>query len=106
MKKIEDLFVDFLTKPEGIDLLPFAYMDSNSYNDIITSCDSYYLFHDEVNIINNNKHKIAAYLDNIDTLIEIGPGSPKVILSKTLPILQSLKSRNVDTGMLSADFKN
>jgi L-histidine Nalpha-methyltransferase len=85
-KVYQDYFKFFVTKL-GADMLPYCYIvDSDSYDKLIRS-DYYYLFRDEVAIINNNKNILKEVLKDINSLIEIGPGTNHVLQNKTLPMI-------------------
>ena len=89
-KVLDDYFAFFTTK-EGSDVLPYVYYESsNLYDSLVRDCEDYYLFRDEVELIQKNKAAITHYLKDIKNLIEIGPGSVFTVQHKTLSILKLL----------------
>jgi len=85
-------YLAFFTTENGVDMLPYAYMESSGYyNNIIKNNPDYYLFSEEVQIIKENKNLISQYLNEVSEVIEIGPGSNYAIENKTLPLLSYVK---------------
>lgn len=81
-------YLKFFTTKEGADMLPYAYLgDDGCYDDLVQYSDDYYLFSDEVALIENNAKALRHYLSGIENIIEIGPGSYHTIQNKTIPIL-------------------
>jgi L-histidine N-alpha-methyltransferase len=86
-KALNDYY-SFFTNEEGSDMLPYAYLgSSNIYNNLISKCADYYLFSDEVSLIQSNKTKLSYFLSDIETIIEIGPCSLHAVKNKTINIL-------------------
>lgn len=82
-------YYNFFTTTEGKDMLPYAYLESsNLYDNLILKNDKYYLFTDEVKLIAKNKDVFKHLLADVEEIFEIGPGSPRVIKNKTIPILK------------------
>lgn len=84
---LEDCYKFFATK-EGADILPYSYIKAPlAYDDLIENCKDYYLFKDEAAVIENNKSKLKDILKDVDSIIEIGPGSKLPVTYKTVPLL-------------------
>ena len=87
-KKTLDDYWKFFTTEEGADMLPYVYMESSHlYDEMIKNEPAYYLFHDECDLIKNNKDQLIEILKDVTDIIEVGPGSCHTIEHKTLPIL-------------------
>lgn len=88
--KIFKDYINFFTTSKGIDMLPYVYLESNNlYDNLLKNNEDYYLFNDEVSLIGNNKDKLSKYLENVNDIIEVGPGSSYAVEHKTIPILTS-----------------
>jgi uncharacterized SAM-dependent methyltransferase len=86
-------YFSFFTKPEGADMLPYAYLDPhNAYDQLIKDCPDYYLFQDEVENITHNQEILEKHLSCITSVVEIGPGSTHAVRNKTLPILNLINN--------------
>jgi L-histidine N-alpha-methyltransferase len=103
----KDFYELFTTNPNK-DMLKYAYMlDNACYNDLITQNPDYYLFHDEVMAIRENAITLSQALENIEEVVEIGPGAGYVAEQKTLPLLsycralKSYKAIDVSKNYLS-----
>ena len=87
-KKIFDDFLAFFTTKEGVDILPYFYLNSNElFEDLVKNNSHYYLFNDEVLLIKNNQLSLTKHLKDIIEIIEIGPGTTHPVKHKTIPIL-------------------
>lgn len=85
---LED-YLKFFTLIEGADMLQYAYEDPHGfYDNLIQNSTDYYLFNDEVQVIQQNKGILTKYLDGVTDIIEMGPGTKHAIRHKTLPILE------------------
>ena len=86
--KIFDDFLAFFTTKEGVDILPYFYLNSNElFEDLVKNNSHYYLFNDEVLLIKNNHLSLTKHLKDIIEIIEIGPGTTHPVKHKTIPIL-------------------
>jgi uncharacterized SAM-dependent methyltransferase len=84
---LEDCYKFFATK-DGADILSYSYIKAPfAYDNLIRNCEDYYLFKDEIELIKNNQLKLEKYLDGVESIIEIGPGSKLPVVNKTLPLL-------------------
>ena len=81
----KDFYELFTTNPNK-DMLKYAYQDSAVY-DAVTKSPDYYLFREEVELIEQNKETLSLVLEGIDTVVELGPGSENGLASKTIPLL-------------------
>jgi uncharacterized SAM-dependent methyltransferase len=79
-------FFDLFTSNQAKDLLKYAYQDPSLY-DAVTNSPDYYLFRDEVQLIQQHKDQLSEHLSGIKTLVELGPGSENGLSQKTLPLL-------------------
>ncbi len=61
------------------------------YREAIFQNQDYYLYEDEVQLINRVASKIAAYIPEESNIIEFGPGTKKAFVNKTLPFLKAVK---------------
>ena len=69
------------------------YWGTNDYFDqVITKNKHYYLYSDEISIINSNITKIQEKLQDCDAIVDLGPGSESSFLKKTLPLIKSIKN--------------
>ena len=90
-KRVEKDFYDFFTG-KYVDMLPYIYAEpSDAYKRIVNNCKDYYIFGDEVDNIEQNKDKLTKYLENVEDIIEIGPGFDLVMSKKTLPVISYAK---------------
>lgn len=89
-QKSFDDYVAFFTTERGADILPYVYLDSSHlYDELLENNEHYYLFNDEVSLIQNNSLQISKHLSGVEELIEIGPGSSRAVNNKTIPILKN-----------------
>ena len=87
--KILQDYYKFFTTEEGADMLPYVYLENpRAFDNLVKNCDDYYLFKEEVELLQNSKKALTNYLDDITSIIEIGPGSTHSVMHKTLSVLQ------------------
>ena len=61
------------------------------YKKLVYEIPDYYLYYDEVKLIEKVAGKIAKYVLSDSTVIEFGPGTEKAFRNKTLPFLKEIK---------------
>ncbi len=63
---------------------------SHHWANLVKNPGNYYLTEEDISCIQHaiNTEKLQKYLSKIETVIELGPGSEKAILSKTIPFLK------------------
>jgi uncharacterized SAM-dependent methyltransferase len=87
-KTLQDYY-SFFTTEEGADVLPYVYLENpKAFDNLVKNCKDYYLFWDEVELVNKNKLIISDYLAGVENVLEIGPGSDHSVSHKTLSILK------------------
>lgn len=87
-QKILSDYLAFFTTSEGADMLPYVYLESSKlYDNLVKNNHDYYLFRDEVSLIQKNKISLSHYLSDVINIIEIGPGSCHTMQHKTIPVL-------------------
>lgn len=64
------------------------------YNNLIYNVPEYYLYRDEVKILQNSVHQLAAHVPADATIIEFGVGTEIAFRKKTLPFLQAIHGLN------------
>jgi len=101
-----DLFllniIELLQKKAEENMYPYLYSSPNPslendlargeshYNDLIYNVPQYYLYRDEVKILQNSVAQLATYVPTQATLIEFGVGTEIAFRNKTLPFLQAI----------------
>jgi len=60
------------------------------YQKFVYEDPNYYLYQDEVSLIQKVADRLAAYVPPQATIIELGPGTEKAFVSKTLPFLKAV----------------
>lgn len=64
------------------------------WREFATSCEAYYLYKDEPELINDAQSKLQAIIGDAKCFVDLGPGSKESVLLKTLPILSCAKGFN------------
>ena len=62
-----------------------------AYHQLIYEYPNYYLYKDEVNLIQKVANQLAAHVPPKATVIELGPGTEKAFVGKTLPFLKAIE---------------
>lgn len=105
MSFVDDVADLFLHKKEG-NVGPYLYSEpipqiendlvcgEQFYKKLVYEIPDYYLYYDEVNLIEKVAGKIAKYVSSDSTVIEFGPGTEKAFRNKTLPFLKEIKQLN------------
>ena len=60
------------------------------YNELIYNVPTYYLYRDEVKILQNSAKQLASYLPKEVTILEFGVGTEIAFRNKTLPFLKAI----------------
>jgi uncharacterized SAM-dependent methyltransferase len=61
------------------------------YREVIEQSSDYYLYKEEVQLINKVASKIATYVPQAASIIEFGTGTETAFINKTLPFLKAVK---------------
>ena len=74
-------------------LNPYMYWGKKDYFDqLVTQNKDYYLYNDEITLINSNTNNIQKYLHDCNTIVDLGPGSDASFIKKNVPFIQSIKN--------------
>jgi len=87
LSKVHSDFYELFALNHKKNMLCYVFEDPKKYEDVISN-PNYYLFKEEAELISQNKVLLGQYLQNIETLIELGPGSKNSLIYKTLPLLK------------------
>jgi uncharacterized SAM-dependent methyltransferase len=109
-----DAFISFLSGSPNADFYPFTYcLDElmpatescmGQWDGVLGAVDKtckYYIFPNEVDLISRAAPEIATYIPNNKILIELGIGSRKSVIGKTLPLLRAIHPRRFIINDLS-----
>jgi uncharacterized SAM-dependent methyltransferase len=108
-----EAFISFLRGDPSAAIYPFTYADDAPRTsessmgqwdyalDTVDRTCKYYIFPNEVDLISRIAPDIAACVSPDQNLIELGIGSPRSVMAKTLPLLQALKPRRFIANDLS-----
>lgn len=89
---LED-FKAVLDGSKNATLTQYMYWGKKDYfGELVQKNKDYYLYNDEISIINSNIKKIQKHLDGCNTIVDLGPGSKTSFMKKTLPLLQNIKT--------------
>lgn len=85
--------LDLFLGNKSAHLLPYTYSYSaDLWTDYVNNSDDYYIIHDEIKIVQKNAEKIAATLEGVTNILDLGPGSKGAVEGKTIPILKAMKN--------------
>ncbi len=99
---LADVKALFLGKKED-NLSPYIYSTPNAdidedlangevyYYELVSQNPDYYLYKEDIELINNAAAKIAAYVPPESSVIEFGPGTDIAFKNKSLPFLKEIK---------------
>lgn len=65
------------------------------YNDLIGNVPDYYLYRNELQILQNSANRIASYVPQEATILEFGVGTEMAFKNKTLPFLKAIDQLQV-----------
>lgn len=90
---MEQDYIDLFSRKRKGHMGKYIYMYRPAIYDEILRQESYYPFKMESELLTQMSDNICKNFENINHVLELGPGSQIPILSKTVPFLRALKSQ-------------
>ncbi len=112
LRYVEQVFIDFLQGDRSTKIYNLAYYieakgenlpssANEGWDEFLDKKTGYYIYQNETDLISRTAADIAAEIAYNPTLVELGVGSKKSVLHKTLPFLYALKPQSYVANDLS-----
>lgn len=90
---VEQDYIDLFSMMRKGHMSKYVYMYRPDIYEHILKQEAYYPFRMESDLLIQMSNEISKNLENVSYVFELGPGSRTPILSKTVPLLRTLKSQ-------------
>lgn len=101
--------LDLFSGKKSAHLLPYAHSYGfDLWADFVNTSTDYYIIHDEMKIIQDHAEEIAAVLNGVTNIVDLGPGNESAVEGKTVPIMMAMggKIANYTAVDVSYDYLN